>query len=530
MKSIRFLILAYLCLCVDIQAQNPDQPDRPILQRVSVDPLDNRGHVTIEWTVENPQISSVDVDEFRIFWFESQPTPTNPSAGTNHLFAKVQNTAARRYEFLYDTLTVRNPMMPDPRKTTVAFTVAAVHATPYSHSLFTYPNYCIQVKNEYDSCKATIRLAWHPYKGWQSNTPPNSPLVNYRVLRIPEGGSLPGDEVEVLSDLDTFYIVPKINENEKYTFYIEARRRDGMTSTGYQTTKITAMPRQPSYIIADGTQYNSDGLAEIRFKLDPASETYSYELLGSRNPDHAFVTLGTFNIFSSDTVLTDDRIRQETYYYQLQAWHVCKNDYTYYSNKATALWLSLKQNDQVNQLKWDPYKEWQSAARYELHRRIGNNPDEIVANISDPFDTEYGDNLEGVLIDGEICYWVTAVPESSASSDYYAISNTLCIIPESDIFIPQAFTPETSNNNQEFKVFFSYPPQEFSLYIYDRIGANVFQTNFVDSDGVSASWDGRLKNGKPANEGVYVYYIKYRTAKGRLVEKRGTIILIRGEK
>lgn len=530
MKSIRFSIFNYLKLCLglviflcftpDIQAQTQDLgPDRPILERVTVDPL--TGYVTIDWTVETPQVSSIATDEFVIFWFEPQPTPTQPNAGTNHFIARIPDPATRSYTFDYDTMTVRNPVMPDPRKTTVAFTVAAENRDPYSSSLRSYEDYCLQVNSKYDSCRAEIRLNWHRYRGWTANTPPNKPLISYRVMRM-EGGSLPGEEIRTLSEQDTFYIVPNVNENETYTFYIEAKRSDGMTATSYRTTKTTTMPRQPSFVEAIGTQYNSEGLAAISFKTDPASQTYSYELLGSSNPDYSFVSLGTFSNIYRDTTLTDNQTRGRTYYYRLEAWHVCKNRYTAESNMATALWLSLKQDDQENFLQWHPYKDWGDDARYELYRKIGGNPDEVIATIIDPSATEYRDNMSGVLIDGDVCYWVTAVPELSASAGQHAVSNMVCIQPESDIFIPQAFTPDGDGQNDEYKMFFSYPPQEFMLFLYDRTGAKVFETKDI-----SAGWDGNLKNGKPANEGVYVYYLKYRTAKGRLVEKRGSFSLIR---
>jgi len=56
---------------------------------------------------------------------------------------------------------------------------------------------------------------------------------------------------------------------------------------------------------------------------------------------------------------------------------------------------------------------------------------------------------------------------------------------------------------------------------YDRNGAKVFETKDVN-----AGWNGQLLNGKPANEGVYTYYLKFRTEMGRLIEKTGTFALL----
>lgn len=517
MKSSRFLKLCLIlpaCLCFGremLQAQIDKTPSIPYLESVSVDP--QTGHVTITW--DTPLDKPVSTDAFVLYWHEVQN-----SSSTNHPFAAIPNPATRSYTFDYDTITVRTPMMPDPRKTSVGFTIAAVHNPPdYSISTRSIVNYHVQASNAYDSCRAEIKLRWHRYEGWNVNAKPNSPLISYRVMRIPEGGG-PDEEIKRLSDQDTFYIVPRVSENDRYTFYIKAVRGDGTTATSYRTIRETKMPVQPSYIYATGTQYNSSGLAEVSFKIDPASETYGYEFFGSSKPDYSFVSLGSFNIHG-DTTLTDIQKREKTYYYKLQAWHLCKDKYTATSDMATALWLSLKQDDQVNSLQWSPYLDWSGDARYELHRQVGANFDELIATITDPATTAYKDDLSGVKIDGDVCYWVTAAPVSPNASDRQAVSNSVCIQPESEIFIPQAFTPNGDGQNDEYKPFFSYPPQEYILYVYDRNGAKVYQT-----EDANAGWDGRLKNGKPAGEGVYAYYLKFRTARGWSIEKKGTFSLI----
>ena len=511
MKNICFLkiwLSLLICLCIGVNVQA--QPDTPILDSVSIHP--QTGLITIAWDMPTPTPSSVNVDEFVIHWYGENPSPDY------YVFATIPNPAARSYTFDYDTMVVRNPKMPDPRTTSVRFSIVAVNKTPYLPSLLSFPHHNIQVSNKYDSCRSEIRLDWYPYQGWAQNTSPYKPLISYHVMRINKDGS--EERIKLLADRDTFYIVPRVSENDTLTFYIRAERSDGATASSNKTTRVTQMPHPPTFITAMGTQYDSQGLAEISFKIDPASETFGYEFFGSSNPDYSFISLGTFNIHG-DTVLTDIQSRERTYYYRLEAWHICKNKYTATSNVATALWLSLRQDDQVNSLQWGSYMDWGGDARYELHRQVGTNLDEIIATITDPATTAYKDDLSGVKIDGDVCYWVTAVPVSPTTLGQNAISNTVCIKPESDIFIPQAFTPNDDGQNDEYKPFFSYPPQEYILHVFDRTGAKVFQT-----EDFSVGWDGKLKNGKPANEGVYVFYLKFRTAKGRLVEKRGTFSLV----
>ena len=520
MKIVRFFIpfqIITVCLCfsLHVQAQIVDvRPDRPVLESVSVDPV--TGFITITWDMPLPQSPpSPTPDKFILYWYKTEPSTTN------HFLAEVP-ASSRSYTFDYESLPPgMNPMMPDPRKTTVPFTVAAVqNAMPDDvSSLRSYEQYNVQVISKYDSCRSEIRLDWHPYRGWQENTPPFKPLISYHVMRIPSGGGA-DEEIAIRSDQDTSYIVRDVNVNDRYTYYIAAKRSDGKIATSYKTEQITSMPRPPDFITAAGTQYNSDGLAEISFKLDPAAKTYNYEFFGSSRHEYSFVSLGNFTIHN-DTVLTDIQIREKTHYYKLEAWHICRNSFTATSNLATALWLTLKQEGTENLLFWDPYQKWNSDAQYYVYRKIGDNPEVVIYTITNPETSAYRDNLSGVLIDGDICYWVIAKPESPNSSDEQAISNTVCIKPESDIWIPKAFTPNVAGIDSEFKPFFSYPPQEYMFTAYDRNGAKVFETKDKD-----AGWNGQLMNGKPASEGVYTYYLKFRTDMGRLVEKRGAFSLI----
>ena len=526
-----FAGLIVFCLGLNAQVIRPI-PDRPFIESVSVHP--ETGHVTINWDMPPPQIPPSPLpDRFELRWYETEPSTTH------HPFATVSSSTFS-YTFDYDTMKFRNPMMPDPRKTSVRFSVVAFQTTATEEvpSIFSLRHNNILVVSKYDSCRSEIKLNWNPYNGvglnnapigWWGNTPPYKPLVSYHVFQSVGGD--PYEEIKILSDQDTFFIVPRVKDNDIYRFYIEARRSDGEIASSYRTVRITTMPRPPSFITALGTKYVSDGfggeVAEVSFKLDPAAKTYSYEFSGSSRREYSFVSLGAFNIHASDTTLTDIQRRGKTHYYKLEAWHVCRHKYTATSNLATALWLTLKQEATENLLFWDPYWEWKDAqdqkinARYEVFRKIGDHPEEVIATVVDPETTAYRDDLSGTFIDGDICYWIVAKPVSQKFPEEMAISNSVCIKPESEIWISQAFTPNVPGIDSEFKPFFSYPPQDYMFVAYDRNGAKVFETKDYN-----AGWNGQLMNGKPASEGIYTYYLKFQTAMGRLIQKTGTFALI----
>jgi gliding motility-associated-like protein len=57
--------------------------------------------------------------------------------------------------------------------------------------------------------------------------------------------------------------------------------------------------------------------------------------------------------------------------------------------------------------------------------------------------------------------------------------------------------------------------------VFDRLGNKVFETN-----NQAMPWDGTYK-GEPMNTGIYVYYLKATMIDGTIVEKKGSVALVR---
>jgi gliding motility-associated-like protein len=96
-----------------------------------------------------------------------------------------------------------------------------------------------------------------------------------------------------------------------------------------------------------------------------------------------------------------------------------------------------------------------------------------------------------------LTYQVTAVTDSGCTG---TSTITLTVIPNYDIFIPNAFTPNGDGENDTWKIFGNLPAvKQMNLMVFNRIGEKVFETNDVNFQ-----WDGTYQ-GKPAPHGVYVY-------------------------
>ncbi|MBR1716466.1 MAG: gliding motility-associated C-terminal domain-containing protein [Paludibacteraceae bacterium] len=74
-------------------------------------------------------------------------------------------------------------------------------------------------------------------------------------------------------------------------------------------------------------------------------------------------------------------------------------------------------------------------------------------------------------------------------------------ISESQLLVPNAFTPNGDGQNDEFRVTYK-SIREFHCWIYNRWGKLVYE--FTDP---AKGWDGTI-NGRPAAEGAYYYVIR----------------------
>ena len=88
-------------------------------------------------------------------------------------------------------------------------------------------------------------------------------------------------------------------------------------------------------------------------------------------------------------------------------------------------------------------------------------------------------------------------------------------------YAPNAFTPERPDNNT-FRIYTANPQENFSIYIYDRMGRQVYT-----SQDLHFAWDGTYES-KKLPQGTYTYVIRYRRPGTEdIVTQKGTVTLIR---
>jgi gliding motility-associated-like protein len=135
-----------------------------------------------------------------------------------------------------------------------------------------------------------------------------------------------------------------------------------------------------------------------------------------------------------------------------------------------------------------------------------------------------GDTAESIMINSEGMYSVEMEsPVGCLGSDSVYVKLTSEEIPDFEIYVPNAFSPNGDGMNDVFMMKGDgLSIVDFRLSIFDRWGGEVFS-----GEGVSSGWDGK-KAGKDCPGGVYVYKIVYSVdGVAGNQERVGAVMLVR---
>jgi gliding motility-associated-like protein len=112
------------------------------------------------------------------------------------------------------------------------------------------------------------------------------------------------------------------------------------------------------------------------------------------------------------------------------------------------------------------------------------------------------------------------MPGKSAGNCKDEYTLPICILPPTDIFIPDIFSPNQDGINDLLMVR-GKGIVELKFILYDRWGEKIFET-----EDAQKGWDGTFR-GKAMDPAVFVYYVKAVLTTGEKIERKGNISLVR---
>lgn len=94
--------------------------------------------------------------------------------------------------------------------------------------------------------------------------------------------------------------------------------------------------------------------------------------------------------------------------------------------------------------------------------------------------------------------------------------------PCCEVFIPNAFSPNGDGLNEYFNPVLQLGQTLLTMQVFDRYGKLIY-----NNTNIKKGWNGKYDDGGDATSDVYMYYIKYTCADGKLYEKKESVSLIR---
>jgi gliding motility-associated-like protein len=174
--------------------------------------------------------------------------------------------------------------------------------------------------------------------------------------------------------------------------------------------------------------------------------------------------------------------------------------------------LSAKQDNQRFILNWTKIEE---ETGYKLLITTSTNNQTITTS-----DTSYefvpGDEY---ISASQLCFQIFADHDQYGNE---VVSNTVCLVPEPVIFVPEVFTPNGDGKNDYFKPSFKFEkPVSYKFTVYDRNGRTIYHSERYDELG----WDGKTPGRMALSGEVFVYILEYTLSDTTTHRQKGSIVV-----
>jgi gliding motility-associated-like protein len=388
-------------------------------------------------------------------------------------------------------------------------------------SLVTNPHNTVFLEaSEASSCNRSITLSWNPYQNWSDG------VAEYQIWTSVDGGDFePAGET---GGSATSFVYEEADDMATYCFFVRAvEAGSGMVSNSNTVCQTLDIVQPVTDFVLKNATVTSDNIVRLEWNWNPVSEISTATVERSSNNTNfsevadipLSIPLNFSNVFEDTSA--DPGAGQ--FFYRINTVDDC--DRPVISNPVGTVFLKGQaQSGGTNALDWSEFFHGQGEViSYELFRLTGGAPlslgeyspqershlDEV--NLADPDETT-------------ACYYVIATADVSLPGGgierVQSRSNTVCVEQFAQVFVPNAFVPD--GINKVFKPVLQFGmPDEYLLAIYDRWGGKLFESRSLEE-----GWNGK-KDGRAMPQGVYLYLIQFRQSNGRMIEKKGTIMLLR---
>lgn len=363
-------------------------------------------------------------------------------------------------------------------------------------------------------------LEWDPYDGWQP--------VFYTVER-----AIDGIDYEVIDTVSGTTLAYEDEDlcDENYCYRVVAHHGNGeYRSLSNPDCNNPPYQQQEEPLILNSVSVVDDQNIEVDW-MEGVQDNIRHYKVDRRVVGSEWVNDYALVEDQTSFVDRDVSVKDTNYQYRVTVEDECGHEPDEPSNVGTSILLRGGVEDDLATLAWNHYRLWEGGiSNYTVEIRNENHEFEQVDGGRLP-----GDELTFVdeeiypEIDTSYCYRVTALGTNLPMQR--SVSNVRCITLPSRMWVPSAFSPndEGPEINNVFKpVAISVHNEQdddnlnYEMRIFNRYGELVFET-----DDLNEGWDGKLDNVELAPEGVYLYDIRARGIDYEVINKEGSVTLIR---
>lgn len=132
-------------------------------------------------------------------------------------------------------------------------------------------------------------------------------------------------------------------------------------------------------------------------------------------------------------------------------------------------------------------------------------------------------DLEATICEGEVYTAGDFTAEEEGLYTYIVPASNGCdsiinlTLKPCQLYLPNVFSPNRDGVNDTFRIYAKEATENYTIHIFDRWGNQIF---------IGQEWDGRVK-GKPASQGVYIFYVEVDNGGSTKTVQQGSVTLIR---
>ncbi len=383
--------------------------------------------------------------------------------------------------------------------------------------LFDFAHNTIHLKAALDFCKQHIELTWNPYQNWPTG-------VDHIEIWLSKDGN-PAEFEHRLQESDTLAYITGIDDGRTYCVTVRYIQSGNNVMSESNEVCFVADVISPLVDLAiRNVSVTDDGTVEVTWR-HTADADLKYLVIdrgirGKSSLDSLFDLRGQRPVTNEDVYM--DQLASpnlEPYNYRITAIDDC--DTSRRSNEMASIHLhAVAAATTSNDLQWTPfYATDRDLSNYQICRILDGTTSTV--HIAEENESSFTDDLQDITT-GLTCYVVKAIHTDKMGLDsLVARSNKACIKQKTNLFIPNAFAPQSINNI--FKPLFATGEgvSGYQMQIFNRWGGLIFETTERNQ-----GWNG-TQDGQLLLPGAYIYSIQFDQPDGQREKYSGTVHLIR---